>query len=82
MVGRPAEIHQFGVISQTGFCHRSISSYACRKAEEIETCMDLLSAFINIQYQYKAVLGTFRTKLTLEIDELHTPKGGLSNQTI
>jgi len=31
----------------------------------------------------KETLGTFRTKLTLEIDKPHTPKGGLvSNQTM
>ena len=31
----------------------------------------------------RPLIGTFRTKLTLEIDEPHTPKGGLvSNQTM
>ena len=56
VVGRPAKMHQSGVNGQIGFCHRSISSHGCRKAEDSETCMDLLSAFINIPYQYKAVL--------------------------
>jgi hypothetical protein len=36
---------------------------------------------VNKALDYGVLIGTCRTKLMLEIDELYTPKGGLSKQS-
>jgi hypothetical protein len=40
-----------------------------------------LTITIKGSYIFKDIIGTFRTRLTLEINEPHKPKGGLSKQS-